>query len=104
MSVDLEDLERLAREVVEARVAARREYATARSETKAAIAYLEADVRFSNAARPSVVVALLEERKRLRAAVRSLLDCPDIADNDHKDEETHAAERFARAALEGEKP
>lgn len=33
------------------------------------------------------------------AALKGLLDCPDIADNDHKDEETHAAERVARAAL-----
>lgn len=32
-------------------------------------------------------------------AIRALLDCPDIADNDYKDEETHAAERLARAAL-----
>ena len=36
----------------------------------------------------------------LRKAIRALLDCPDIADNDHKDEETHAAERLARKALE----
>lgn len=38
---------------------------------------------------------------RLSEALRTLLDCPDIADNDHKDEETHAAERVARAALSG---
>lgn len=37
----------------------------------------------------------------LEAAIRGLLDCPDIADNDYKDEETHAAERAARRALEG---
>lgn len=37
----------------------------------------------------------------LEAAIRGLLDCPDIADNDHKDEETHAAERAARAILKG---
>lgn len=39
------------------------------------------------------------ENERLREAVRLLLCCPDIADNDHKDEETHSAERFARATL-----
>lgn len=32
-------------------------------------------------------------------ALRGLLSCPDIADNDYKDEETHEAERIARAAL-----
>lgn len=37
----------------------------------------------------------------MERALRALLDCPDIADNDHKDEETHAAERTARAALSG---
>ena len=30
---------------------------------------------------------------------RWLLNCPDIADNDYKDEETHAAERRARSLL-----
>lgn len=39
----------------------------------------------------------------LEAAIRGLLDCPDIADNDHKDEETHAAERAARSLLNGER-
>lgn len=39
------------------------------------------------------------ENARLRGALRGLLDCPDIADNDYKDEETHAAERAARALL-----
>lgn len=38
----------------------------------------------------------------LEAAIRGLLDCPDIADNDHKDEETHAAERAARRAREAQ--
>lgn len=32
-------------------------------------------------------------------ALQVLLDCPDIADNDHKDEETHAAERMGRAVV-----
>lgn len=41
--------------------------------------------------------ALAEARK----ALRGLLDCPDIADNDYKDEETHAAERAAHRALTG---
>lgn len=41
------------------------------------------------------------EIERLRLVLRGLLDCPDIADNDYKDEETHAAERAARKALEG---
>lgn len=40
--------------------------------------------------------------ERMEKAIRLLLDCPDIADNDDKDEETHAAERFARAALHSE--
>jgi hypothetical protein len=44
------------------------------------------------------------EIARFRAAIQSLLDCPDIADNDHKDEETHEAERKARAALQEMKP
>lgn len=38
----------------------------------------------------------------LEAGIRGLLDCPDIADNDHKDEETHVAERAARALLNKE--
>lgn len=42
---------------------------------------------------------LIAAAPELLAALRALLDCPDIADNDHKDEETHAAERMARAAI-----
>ena len=38
----------------------------------------------------------------LKAAIRALLDCPDIADNDFMDVETHAAERAARALLNKE--
>ena len=45
------------------------------------------------------ITASRAECEGLRAAIRGLLDCPDIADNDYKDEETHAAERQARAAL-----
>lgn len=41
------------------------------------------------------------DKARLSEALRTLLYCPDIADNDDKDEETHAAERVARAALSG---
>lgn len=47
------------------------------------------------------VAELEADKARLSEALRTLLDCPDIADNDHKDEETHAAERVARAALSG---
>lgn len=43
--------------------------------------------------------AYLAENQQLVRAIQALLDCPDIADNDHKDEETHAAERMARAAI-----
>lgn len=37
--------------------------------------------------------------ERLRKAVNGLLQCPDVADSDYKDEETHRAEREARQAL-----
>lgn len=47
----------------------------------------------------SALRALSVRNEELERALRALLDCPDIADNDHKDEETHAAERRARAAL-----
>lgn len=47
------------------------------------------------------LIAAEADKARLSEALRTLLDCPDIADNDDKDEETHAAERVARAALSG---
>lgn len=47
------------------------------------------------------LIAAEADKARLSKALRTLLDCPDIADNDDKDEETHAAERVARAALAG---
>ena len=40
--------------------------------------------------------------KKTITPAEGLLDCPDIADNDHKDEETHVAERAARALLSKE--
>ena len=43
--------------------------------------------------------SLAAHNAELDAGLRGLLDCPDIADNDHKDEETHAAERVARSLL-----
>lgn len=47
------------------------------------------------------IAALEAQLAEARKALRGLLDCPDIADNDYKDEETHAAERAARRALAG---
>lgn len=41
------------------------------------------------------------QRDEALKALRGLLGCPDIADNDYKDEETHVAERAARHALKG---
>ncbi len=49
----------------------------------------------------TTIIALRARVEELEGAVRDLLDCPDIADNDHKDEETHAAERRARKTLGG---
>lgn len=42
---------------------------------------------------------LIAAAPELLDALRGLLDCPDIADNDYKDEATHTAERMARAAI-----
>lgn len=50
----------------------------------------------------SLIQSLTARIAELEAAIRGLLDCPDIADNDFKDEETHAAERAARALLNKE--
>ena len=47
----------------------------------------------------NTVGPLLARIAELEAGLRGLLDCPDIADNDYKDEETHAAERVARSLL-----
>ena len=47
----------------------------------------------------SLIQSLTARIAELEAGIRGLLDCPDIADNDHKDEETHVAERAARSLL-----
>ena len=47
----------------------------------------------------AAIQPLVARIAELEAGLRGLLDCPDIADNDYKDEETHAAERVARSLL-----
>ncbi len=47
----------------------------------------------------TTIQSLVARNAELEAGLRGLLDCPDIADNDYKDEETHAAERVARSLL-----
>jgi len=47
----------------------------------------------------TAIQSLVARIAELEAGLRGLLDCPDIADNDYKDEETHAAERVARSLL-----
>lgn len=59
------------------------------------VAVLLADCRAAAAA----IQSLVARNAELEAGLRGLLDCPDIADNDYKDEETHAAERVARSLL-----
>lgn len=67
---DLEELERLARDVIERAAAARK---ANRLGVGAAMSarYLAADAQFARVARPAVILALLEERKRLRAALNA---------------------------------
>ena len=45
------------------------------------------------------IQSLVARIGELEAGLHGLLNCPDIADNDYKDEETHAAERRARSLL-----
>ncbi len=59
------------------------------------VAVLLADCRTAAA----TIQSLAARNAELEAGLRGLLDCPDIADNDYKDEETHAAERVARSLL-----
>lgn len=47
----------------------------------------------------AAIQSLVARNAELEAGLRGLLDCPDIADNDYNDEETHAAERVARSLL-----
>lgn len=47
----------------------------------------------------TTIQSLVARNAELETGLRGLLDCPDIADNDYKDEETHAAERRARSLL-----
>ncbi len=47
----------------------------------------------------TAIQSLVARNAELETGLRGLLDCPDIADNDYKDEETHAAERRARSLL-----
>ena len=61
------------------------------------VKYVRADIHASLTADKERLEARAAE---LEKAVQALLDCPDIADNDYKDEETHAAERLARATLD----
>ncbi len=43
--------------------------------------------------------ALASDARKITEALSELLDCPDIADNDYRDEETHEAERNGRSVL-----
>jgi hypothetical protein len=47
----------------------------------------------------TTIQSLVARIAELEAGLHGLLNCPDIADNDYKDEETHAAERVARSLL-----
>lgn len=47
----------------------------------------------------AAIQSLAARNAELEMGMRGLLDCPDIADNDYNDEETHAAERVARSLL-----
>lgn len=47
----------------------------------------------------TAIQSLVARIGELEAGLHGLLNCPDIADNDYKDEETHAAERRARSLL-----
>lgn len=73
------------------------EAATALEAQAAELAAERAALRLAADRADRAEAALAEARK----ALRGLLDCPDIADNDYKDEETHAAERAAHRALTG---
>lgn len=50
-------------------------------------------------ANATLIVRAVNCHDDLVKALREMLACPDIADNDRKKEETHAAERLARAAI-----